>query len=89
MLEAWELSNANYDRMTVRGRGGTSLIPPFDWISKHIEDGNPVPDALIYMTDGFGPSPEKSPVYPCLWVVPQNGATNFAFGNVLKVDAAA
>jgi predicted metal-dependent peptidase len=88
-LEAWELTNVNFDRMKIRGRGGTSLIPPFDWISKYIEKGNPVPDALIYMTDGFGPSPKISPAFPCLWVVPENGAADFSFGNVVRVNAAA
>lgn len=88
-LEAWELSSTNFDKMSMRGRGGTSLIPPFDWVTKHVEDGNQVPDALIYMTDGYGPSPENDPMFPCLWVIPQNGATDFSFGDVVKVDIAA
>lgn len=87
-LEAWELSNATFERMRMRGRGGTSLIPPFDWIANHVNEGNPVPDALIYMTDGYGPSPSHPPMFPCLWVVPDQGATNFGFGNVIKVAAA-
>ena len=87
-LEAWELSNTTFERMKMRGRGGTSLIPPFDWISNHINEGNPVPDALIYMTDGFGPSPSNPPMFPCLWVVPEKGATKFSFGNVIKVYGA-
>jgi predicted metal-dependent peptidase len=87
-LEAWELTNMNFDRMKMRGRGGTSLVPPFDWISNHIEEGNPVPDALIYMTDGFGTSPSNPPMFPCLWVVPEGGAADFGFGNIVKVAAA-
>jgi predicted metal-dependent peptidase len=88
-FEAWELSSANFEKMNMRGRGGTSLIPPFDWMKKYVEDGNLVPDALIYMTDGYGPSPSSAPMFPCLWVVPQNGSTNFPFGDVVTVDAVA
>lgn len=88
-LEAWELASTNFEVMSLKGRGGTSLIPPFDWLEKFVEEGNPLPDALIYMTDGYGPSPKSIPMFPCLWVVPQNGATDFSFGRVLKFDAAA
>ena len=59
------------------------MVP--DWISKHIEEGHPVPDALIYMTDGYGPSPKNQPIFPCLWVVPEDGATDFSFGNIVRV----
>jgi predicted metal-dependent peptidase len=88
-LESWELSSTNFDRMSMRGRGGTSLIPPFDWVKEYVEEGNQIPDALIYMTDGYGPSPTDNPMYPCLWVVPPTGSTDFSFGDVIRIDAAA
>ena len=87
-LEAWELSNRDFDQMTMRGRGGTSFLPPFFWALQYIEEGNPIPDALIYMTDGYGISPETAPPFPCLWVVPENGTKKFSFGNVVTVNVA-
>jgi predicted metal-dependent peptidase len=43
---------------------------------------------LIYMTDGYGKSPKTAPPFPCLWVVPENGAKEFSFGNVVTVNVA-
>lgn len=84
--ESWELSSANFSRMTMKGRGGTSLIPPFEWVIDYVKEGNQCPDALIYMTDGWGPSPGHAPMFPCLWIVPEYGANDFAFGSVLTID---
>lgn len=86
-FEPWELLNQDFDSMHMLGRGGTVFSPPFDWISGYIKDGNAVPDALIYMTDGFGQCPEILPPYPCLWVIPDNGSAKFSFGEVVTVSA--
>lgn len=87
-LEPWELSNTNFDKMTMHGRGGTSFIPPFRWAEEYIEEGNPIPDAMIYMTDGYGKSPNIAPPFPCLWVVPESGAKEFSFGDVVTFEVA-
>jgi predicted metal-dependent peptidase len=87
-LEAWELASANFGKKRMRGTGGTSLIPPFEWIEKYVKEGAPVPDALIYMTDGYGVAPKDDPLYPCLWVVPETGSMEFPFGNVIQVHVA-
>ena len=47
-----------------KGGGGTSFEPVFEWIEKE----NLTPDALIYLTDGYGTFPNKEPGnYPVLW----------------------
>jgi predicted metal-dependent peptidase len=70
-------------RLRFRGRGGTDLRPPFDWVHKHHSDPT---DALIYLTDGFGPMPAASPPLPVLWVMPRNGAVDPEFGSVVRID---
>ena len=45
------------------GGGGTSFVPVFDWV---YEEGL-TPDALIYLTDGWGTFPKDEPGYPVLW----------------------
>ena len=85
-LEAWELASADFGKRRMRGRGGTSLIPPFEWVAKQVEEGAPVPDALIYMTDGYGEAPIDDPFFPCLWVVPEGGSMQFPFGDVIQVQ---
>ena len=41
----------------------------------------------IYLTDGFGPIPEKEPEYSTLWVVPDGGRTDFPWGEVARLEA--
>lgn len=49
-----------------RGGGGTSHIPVFDYIKKHLPDL----DAFIGFTDLFSDFPSK-PLFPVIWVVPE------------------
>lgn len=51
-----------------RGGGGTDFRPAFNWVNKNSVH----PDALIYMTDGYGPFPDIPPDYPVLWLVNNN-----------------
>jgi predicted metal-dependent peptidase len=85
-FESWELTAATFDKRTFRGRGGTSLIPPFDWVKMNLLERGQAPDALIYLTDGYGAFPETQPPYPCLWVVPKGGVQKVPFGEVLHLD---
>lgn len=55
------------------GGGGTSFVPPFEYVKEKNLDI----DALVYLTDGFGPAPKKAPSYPVLWVLPKDGSKNF------------
>lgn len=85
--ESWDLMNQSFDSLKFHGRGGTSFVPPFEWITKYVEAGHPYPDAAIYMTDGFGAFPEKIPEYPCLWIVPKSGSKQFPFGLVFRINS--
>lgn len=48
-----------------RGRGGTSHIPVFEYIDKHIKNV----DLVICFTDGYTDYPEKKPKYPVIWIL--------------------
>lgn len=88
-FEPWELLNREFNTMQMHGRGGTSFSAPFEWIAQHVQQGHPQPDAMIYMTDGFGTFPKTPPHYPCLWIVPENGSDKFPFGDVIRVSTEA
>jgi len=64
------------------GGGCTSFIPVFDEItSRGIE-----PDALVYLTDGYGSFPAHSPTYPVIWGnISAPGAVKYPFGDVVDV----
>jgi predicted metal-dependent peptidase len=87
-FEPWELLDLDFDSMPMRGRGGTLFTPPFEWVAQHVNNGNPLPDAMIYMTDGFGVCPKAEPPYPCLWIIPEKGRSEFSFGDVVTVSTA-
>jgi predicted metal-dependent peptidase len=76
----------------VSGGGGTDLRPPFDWVRNKIEnEGRPAPDALIYLTDGYGPFPNETVThlpFPTVWIVTNHGAADsvFPFGAVLRMN---
>jgi predicted metal-dependent peptidase len=50
------------------GGGGTSFIPPFEWI----EEQGFVPDCVVYFTDMYGAFPED-PGYPTIWCSTSEG----------------
>ena len=45
------------------GGGGTSFIPPFDWLRER----GIQPDCMVYLTDCWGPFPKNDPGFPVLW----------------------
>jgi hypothetical protein len=56
------------DINTIRGKGipgggGTDFRPVFDYIAEQ----DLSPDALIFLTDGYGDFPNEAPSYPVLW----------------------
>jgi len=66
-----------------KGGGGTSFIPVFDWIEKE----QLVPEALVYLTDGYGSFPAApGPAYPVLWGnITPNYEKNYPFGEVVTI----
>jgi predicted metal-dependent peptidase len=45
------------------GGGGTSFIPPFEWLA----DNDVRPECMIYLTDMYGDFPKEAPAYPVIW----------------------
>jgi predicted metal-dependent peptidase len=85
--DPYQDSRPSSGRQALRGGGGTDLRPPFEWVRKRLHSGvHPAPEALIYMTDGFGPMPERAPGIPVLWVVPRHGVPKVPFGTLLRLE---
>ncbi|MEW6710793.1 MAG: VWA-like domain-containing protein, partial [Candidatus Riflebacteria bacterium] len=65
--------------MKVKGGGGTSHLPVFDYIArKHIE-----PDLFIGITDLESFFPEKRPAFPVLWLVPYGVTKKAPWGRII------
>ena len=62
------------------GHGGTSFIPPFEYVKEH----KLRPDIFIYLTDGYGDAPEKAPQFPVLWVLTNDGEEPALWGKKIK-----
>lgn len=51
------------------GGGGTAFQPAIDWFEEHNrKHPNERVAVLIYLTDGWGESPQKPPSFPVIWV---------------------
>ena len=64
----------------IHGGGGTSFIPPFEWI----ENQDRAPDLLVYFTDARGKFPRAEPMYPVLWLV--KGQATVPFGQRVQLN---
>lgn len=65
-----------------KGGGGTSFIPPFEWLA----DNRITPDGLIYITDGYGSFPESQPSYPVIWGdITGPGKIAYPWGDVVHI----
>lgn len=60
-----KLNNLDIDK-DIKGGGGTSFIPVFDYVRKNI----PETECLIYFTDTYGDFPMKQPNYLTIWAIP-------------------
>lgn len=83
-VEAYEW--IDFDRCEMHGRGGTSLVPPFEWTLREMRSRGFRPDALIYLTDGYGTEPEEAPPFPVVWIVPKGCRESFPFGTRIEMD---
>ena len=63
------------------GHGGTSFAPPFEFVNTH----GLRPQVLIYLTDGFGNTPETPPPYPVLWVLTGDGRRPANWGRCVRL----
>jgi predicted metal-dependent peptidase len=69
--------------MELKGGGGTSFKPVFEWI----EENKPRTKLLIFFTDGYGDFPEYTNLHT-LWCVTKNGMEldKFPFGETVSLD---
>ncbi len=67
-------------KLELGGGGGTSFIPPFEWVEKE----GARPSALIYFTDMYGGFPEQEPAYPTIWC--RTSKVDAPWGEVIDVD---
>ncbi len=64
----------------LKGGGGTSFVPVFDWIKKE----NINPDCLIYFTDLYGDFPNIKPLYQTYWIT-ESSNIQVPFGKKIKI----
>lgn len=67
-------------KMECHGGGGTDFRPPFKWV----EEQGIEPVCLVYLTDLYGPFPDKPPAYPVLWCSVNDQKA--PWGETLKVE---
>jgi predicted metal-dependent peptidase len=68
-----EFKPSQGDQLVIKpvGGGGTDFRPPFSWLAKH----DIVPEAFVYLTDGYGPFPDEPAEFPVLWVINNHSVT--------------
>jgi predicted metal-dependent peptidase len=76
-FEPWDEFSRDIE---IHGGGGTSFIPPFEWI----ENQDRAPDLLVYFTDARGKFPRAEPMYPVLWLV--KGQATVPFGQRIQLN---
>lgn len=80
--ELTEVSDLNVIREKgAPGGGGTSFVPVFDYVDEHHLE----PDALIYLTDGYGTFPDAKPAYPVLWGDITGQKTQYPWGDIVHI----
>jgi predicted metal-dependent peptidase len=67
------------------GRGGTDFRPVFD----EIREMGIKPDALVYLTDGYGDFPQVEPDYPVLWGDITKDPKHYPWGEVVEIPKVA
>ncbi|MEC4685377.1 MAG: VWA-like domain-containing protein [Nitrospirota bacterium] len=68
-------------KKSFKGNGGTAFTPAFDYLKDPLNLLSP--DAVIYLTDGYGDNPPPFRKCPVLWVVSPDGRKPVAWGHTL------
>lgn len=77
IFEPWEEFSRPRE---VKGGGGTSFLPVFDWVAH----GGIRPDLLVYFTDAQGPFPADEPHYPVIWLI--KGKSKVPWGQRIQLN---
>lgn len=64
----------------IKETGGTSFIPPFEWL----EERGIEPKCMVYLTDGYGDFPDEPPAYPVLWLMTTDVVP--PWGEVVRIE---
>jgi predicted metal-dependent peptidase len=75
-----QFSSSQVSAEVFHGGGFTDLRPVFDYAKEMF----PLPAAVIYLTDGYGPAPEEME-FPTLWVLTQDGERPVDWGVELRL----
>ena len=71
----FEVSDEKNFEFVFGGGGGTSFVPPFEYV---LENGVEA-DFMLYLTDAYGPAPEKNELgIPVMWILTK-GANDDSF----------
>ena len=65
----------------IGGLGGTDFRPAFDYVAENLAADLA---CLIYVTDGYGPVPDRAPGYPVLWMLTADGTPPASWGHVAR-----
>ncbi len=68
-------------RLTIRGGGGTSHLPVFEWFKNHRMGL----DLLVALTDLHSEFPEQRPPFPVLWCVNQDHGPGPGWGKIVVI----
>jgi predicted metal-dependent peptidase len=81
--KTYTLKNRKKPERRLAGGGGTSFVPPYEWLMKNKKST----DVLIYLTDLYGEFPKKE-FYRTIWVVKTNGGQHPKppFGRVVNIS---
>jgi predicted metal-dependent peptidase len=64
------------------GRGGTDLKPPLEAaFLRRLR-----PDIVIYLTDGYGPAPDRPPRVPVIWCLTPGGQRPASWGRQVRME---
>ena len=67
--------------LTIKGGGGTSHLPVFEWITK----ARLTPDLIVSLTALHSEFPSVKPRYPILWCTPEAHAEGPGWGRIVEI----
>jgi len=81
------------NKLKPQGGGGTSFVPPFDWVQQNLLKKGRQPAFFIYFTDAYGSAPSSGQfglrqyIKRVMWIVTDNlDASNLKFGKKIYID---
>lgn len=69
-------------KLKMKGGGGTSHVPVFEWVDKNGGDS----PCVVCLTDLYTEFPDKAPTLPVLWCVYGNARPSAPFGQIVEVE---